>query len=76
MGDYMTDLDTVNIEKVAVLEIEAEDLLSLLYKWLDEVLFLFCAEPFIVTKVILCKFRIRKPSFEVHFLLECDNDRV
>lgn len=52
MGDYMTDLNTVNLEKVAVLEINADDLPSLLYQWLDEVLFLFCADPFLVTKVM------------------------
>ncbi|XP_074599597.1 protein archease isoform X3 [Brevipalpus obovatus] len=57
LGGYMTNLDTVKVEKVALLEAEGEDLVSLLYKWLDEVLFLFCAEPFLVIRnVIITEF--------------------
>lgn len=51
MFGYMTDLERVQIEQVHHVEAEADDLLGLLYHFLDELLFMFSAEPYIVAKV-------------------------
>lgn len=49
---YMTDIETVSIESVQEIEVtDADDMLGLLYRFLDELLFLFCAEPFFIARV-------------------------
>lgn len=49
---YMTDIETVSIDSVQEIEVtDAEDMLGLLYRFLDELLFLFCAEPFLIARV-------------------------
>lgn len=52
MGGYMTDLDTVDISDEQEINAEGHDLESLLFNFLDEVLFLFCAEPFLTSKEV------------------------
>lgn len=51
MFGYMTDLDRVQIAQVHHVEAEGHDLESLLFHFLDELLFMFSAEPYIVAKV-------------------------
>lgn len=51
MFGYMTEIETVDISEKEEIQIEADDLDSLLYKFLDEFLFLFCAEPFFIARV-------------------------
>ncbi|XP_014471603.1 PREDICTED: protein archease-like [Dinoponera quadriceps] len=52
MFGYMTDLDRVEIEQIHHIEAEADDLEGLLFHFLDELLFMFSAEPYIVAKKV------------------------
>lgn len=57
MFGYMTELETVEIKSTQVIEAQGEDLLSLLFHFLDEFLFIFSAEPyFIARKVKILEF--------------------
>ncbi len=49
---YITDLETVESKCEEVLEAQGHDMDSLLFNFLDEVLFLFNAEPFLTCKTI------------------------
>lgn len=51
MFGYMTDLERVWIRKIHHVEAEGEDMLSLLFHFLDELLFMFSAEPYLIAKV-------------------------
>jgi SHS2 domain-containing protein len=53
MFGYMTEIETIDITSKHDIEVEAEDLYSLLYQFLDEFLFSFCAEPFFIARVCL-----------------------
>lgn len=48
----MTDLSTVDIQYCYEIEAQADDMLGLLYHFLDELLFLFSAEPYLVCRVL------------------------
>lgn len=53
MFGYITELEYVEIKETQ--EIEAEgtsDMISLLYHFLDEFLFLFCAEPYFIPRIV------------------------
>lgn len=52
MFGYMTDIDAVEINQEEDVTAEGHDIESLLFNFLDEVLFLFCAEPFLTCKEI------------------------
>ncbi|XP_067666955.1 protein archease-like [Haliotis asinina] len=53
MFNYMTtDYDTVEMLEVHEIEAEGEDMKSLLFHFLDEFLFLFSAEPYIIPRVV------------------------
>ncbi|XP_076763213.1 protein archease [Xylocopa sonorina] len=52
MFGYMTDLERVQITQVHYVEAEGHDMESLLFHFLDELLFMFSAEPFIVAKKV------------------------
>nr|XP_033333393.1 protein archease-like isoform X1 [Megalopta genalis] len=52
MFGYMTDLERVEITKVHNIEAEGHDLESLLFHFLDELLYMFSAEQFIVAKKV------------------------
>ncbi|XP_071105377.1 protein archease-like [Haliotis cracherodii] len=53
MFNYMTtDYDTVEMLSVHEIEAEGEDMMSLLFHFLDEFLFLFSAEPYIIPRVV------------------------
>lgn len=51
MFGYMTDLERVQITQAYHVEAIGYDLLSLLFHFLDELLFMFSAEPYIIPKV-------------------------
>lgn len=53
MFGYMTEIDTVQICERQVVEADGHDMLSLLFHFLDECLFLFCADPFFIARVII-----------------------
>jgi len=74
---YMTDIDTVSIESVQEVEVtDAEDMLGLLYRYLDELLFLFCAEPFFIARKVKItqfdreNFRIKAKAYGETFSLD------
>ncbi|CAH1398528.1 unnamed protein product [Nezara viridula] len=53
MFGYMTELEYVEVKETHIIESEGtDDLISLLYHFLDEFLFLFSAEPYFVPKFI------------------------
>lgn len=66
MFGYMTELPTVSVEHCFKIEASSEDLDGLLFQFLDELLFLFSAEPFLVCK----KVEITKFDLE-SFTIEC-----
>ena len=55
MFAYMTDIETVKMTATQEIEIHLDaedDILNLVYKWLDEWLFVFSAEPFFIPRKI------------------------
>ncbi|CAD6992071.1 protein archease-like [Ceratitis capitata] len=66
MFGYMTDLDYVSIEHCFQLEAKGDDIEGLLFHFLDELLFLFSAEPFLICK----KLEITKFDLE-NYEIEC-----
>ncbi len=56
MFGYMTEIETVQMKETQELEIQLDgedDVLNLVYKWLDEWLFMFSAEPFFIARKIV-----------------------
>lgn len=53
MFAYMTEMPYVQIKEVHTIEANADDLMGLLYHFLDELLFLFCVEPFLICKKLV-----------------------
>lgn len=53
MFGYMTDLAYVEMVQIQEIEASGHDLESLLYNFLDELLFLFSAEPFLICKKVI-----------------------
>jgi SHS2 domain-containing protein len=66
MFGYMTELDKVEILEKHEIEAQADDLDGLLYHFLDELLFLFSAEPFLICK----KLKITEFNLET-FTIKC-----
>ncbi|CAK9807221.1 Protein archease-like [Anthophora plagiata] len=52
MFGYMTDLERVQMTEVQQIEAEGHDKESLLFHFLDELLFMFSAEPFLIAKKV------------------------
>ena len=52
MFGYITDLSTVEVTRSEEITAEGHDMESLLFQFLNEFLFLFCAEPFFVVKEV------------------------
>lgn len=75
MFGYMTDIRKVEIGAVHRIEAEGHDLQSLLFHFLDELLFLFSAEPYIVAKKVKITefdrddFRIRATVYGEEFII-------
>lgn len=69
MFGYMTDLERVEMTEVHHVEAEGHDLLSLLFHFLDELLFMFSAEPFIIARV-----RLPCRTFSAYFVILRDNN--
>lgn len=65
MFGYMTELETVSVKQCFKIEVQSEDLEGLLYAYLDELLFLFSAEPFLVcSKLEMIKLDLNDFSIE------------
>lgn len=50
MFGYMTEIDSVEIKQTATIEATGDDMMNLLYHFLDELLFLFSAEPYLIAR--------------------------
>lgn len=50
MTAYITDINKIDINTKETIQVEAQDLTGLLYRYLDEILFLFNAEPYLLSK--------------------------
>lgn len=68
MFGYMTDLEKVSIKACYKINVESDDLMGLLYRFLDELLFLFSAEPFLVCRRLKITSLIRESK---NFSIEC-----
>lgn len=67
MFGYMTELDTVEIRQCYKITASGDDIDNLFYHFLDELLFLFSAEPFLVcSKLEIIKFDLE--NFEIDCL--------
>ena len=51
MFGYMTDIERVEMREIHDIDVEAHDMLSLLFHFLDELLYMFSAESFIIPRV-------------------------
>ncbi|KAG5676465.1 hypothetical protein PVAND_006297 [Polypedilum vanderplanki] len=75
MMAYMTEIDTVEINQKHEIEAQGDDLEGLLFHFLDELLFLFSAEPFLICKKLVIQefdmesFRIKCLCFGEEFNL-------
>lgn len=76
MFGYMTEIDTVEMKHAAIIEAEGHDIDSLLFHFLDELLFLFSCEPFLICRKLLIdefkvgeEFKIKCKCFGEEFQL-------
>lgn len=66
MYGYMTEIESVELKQCFKIEASGEDVESLLFHFLDELLYLFSAEPFLVcAKLEISKFDL------VDFEIDC-----
>lgn len=66
MFGYMTELGTVEEKQTEEITAQGDDLVSLLFHFLDELLFLFSADPFFIPKVsfsVTIKFCVTRSFF-------------
>lgn len=52
MFGYMTELDKVEIEQTKEITAEGDDMINLLFHFLDEFLFLMCVDPYFIVKEV------------------------
>lgn len=58
MFGYMTEIETVEIKATHIIVAEGHDLESLLFQFLDELLFMFSCEPFLIcNKIVIEEFK-------------------
>lgn len=66
MFGYMTELPYVEIKQSSEIEATGHDLESLLFHFLDELLFLFSCEPFLIcSKLKIIEFNIEGDEFRI-----------
>jgi SHS2 domain-containing protein len=77
MTAYITDINSIEISKKEAIQVESEDLQGLLYRFLDGVLFLFNAEPYLLSKRVRIlelkadtEFKIRAECYGETFSLD------
>ena len=51
MFGYITELDKVEMTRVHHIEVDEQDLPNMLYHFLDELLYMFSAEPYLIARV-------------------------
>lgn len=66
MFAYMTEIETVEIKESAEIEAIGHDIESLLFHFLDELLFLFSCEPYLIcSKVTITEFICEGEEFKI-----------
>ncbi|KAK5647156.1 hypothetical protein RI129_002048 [Pyrocoelia pectoralis] len=66
MFGYMTNLSTVEVQAVHTIEASGHDLESLLFHFLDELLFLFSCDPFLIcNKLVISEFNTEGEEFRI-----------
>ncbi|KAF5284606.1 hypothetical protein FQA39_LY16964 [Lamprigera yunnana] len=66
MFGYMTNLETVEIKDVREIQANGHDLESLLFHFLDELLFLFSCEPYLIcSKLVITEFLMEGEDFTI-----------
>lgn len=66
MFAYMTEIDSVEITQCHEIEATADDLEGLLFHFLDELLFLFSCDPFLIcSKLVITEFVTEGEEFRV-----------
>lgn len=68
MTAYITDINKVEIQTKETIRVQAQDLTGLLYRFLDDILFLFNADPFLLTKRV----RILEMKTDNEFSIEAE----
>ncbi|XP_077280452.1 protein archease [Temnothorax americanus] len=75
MFNYMTDLERVEMTQVRHIEADGDDMESLLFHFLDELLFMFSAEPYMVAKKVKItefdrqRFKIKATAYGEEFAI-------
>ncbi|XP_057338867.1 protein archease-like [Microplitis mediator] len=75
MFAYMTEIDKVEIKQSYDIEAQADDLMGLLFHFLDELLFMFCAEPYLIAKKVkilefdTVNFKIKARAYGEEFII-------
>ncbi|CAH0558155.1 unnamed protein product [Brassicogethes aeneus] len=65
MYGYMTEIDKVEILRSTEIEVKGSDLTNLLFMFLDELLYVFSAEEFLVCKkLVITEFNVNPPEGE------------
>lgn len=74
MFHYMTEVDYIEMQQSYDIEVEGHDMMTLLYNFLDELLFLFSAEPNFIARVSI-KFRFQNVTklLQILYLLYVTN---
>ncbi|CAM1318696.1 ZBTB8OS (predicted) [Pycnogonum litorale] len=76
MFAYMTEIEYVQIQSSENIEAEGHDMLSLLFHFLDEFLFVFSAEPYLIGRTVKItefdkeNFKIKATAYGEQFNLE------
>ncbi|KAL1514207.1 hypothetical protein ABEB36_003499 [Hypothenemus hampei] len=66
MFGYMTELDSVEIKQCVEIEAKADDLEGLLFQYLNELLFLFSCEPFLIcNKIVVTEFHTQTDNCRI-----------
>ncbi|EFA04039.1 protein archease-like [Tribolium castaneum] len=66
MFGYMTEINTVEIKQCSEIEATGDDLDGLLFHFLDELLFLFSCEPFLIcSKLVITEFRTEGDELKI-----------
>ncbi|MBN1762888.1 MAG: archease [Methanomicrobia archaeon] len=62
MYSFMTDIDAIEATEERVITVQAEDLYSLMFDWLDELLFLFESESLVMSSFDI---EVNKSAFSI-----------
>ena len=74
MFGYMTEIDKVEMKEIREVEAEGDDMMGLLFHFLDELLFLMCDDPyFIVRKVQILEFDKEQFKIKCRFMMNMTN---